>query len=336
MKCPKCGNEQADGWLSCQKCHIIFSRWQPAAATASRPPAAGTPASPPLQTEASEPPRPVRMFGDPLPPPPRPAAAAPAPPSPGPVGWPVYLVLILPFIAGLWWMLNPRGLAVEPGSYRDEQRHFAIRAPQGWLALTKENYDTIVRQYGAQLPGKLSQALNSQGMAVSFIRLGQAGEFAPSLNVVVVKGSPPPINEKSKQEAAKAIAEGFAALLTDYRQESVEIIEVDKIRSLEIVSTASMPFRLANEEDGATLVLRSRQVLVPGKNQAYILTFSESDDAVEDSAADFQGALDSFRVLKRPPRFGPVVNGGLIGGLLGGLLFMLNGFFRAMGAKRLS
>jgi hypothetical protein len=274
------------------------------------------------------------MFGDPPPEPTRFSGAAPAAPSTRPVGWPLYLVLILPIVVALWWMFNPTGLAVEPGSYRDKQNHFAIRAPEGWLTLTKENYDVIVRQYGVQLPAKLLQAMNSQGLAVCFIRLGQAGEFAPSLNVVIVKSVPPPINEKSKQEAAKAIAGGYASLFAGYRQESVEIIKVDTIRSLEIVSIASVPFQFSNEKGDATLVLRSRQVLVPGKDRAYILTFTASQDASEDSEAAFQGALKSFRVLKRPPYFSPLVNGGLIGGLIGALFFLLSGLLRSLGGER--
>jgi hypothetical protein len=261
--------------------------------------------------------------------------AQPAIPSRRPVGWLVYLVLMLPFAVALYLLLNPRGRAVEPGSYRDNQSHFAIRAPAGWLTLTKENFEVIVRQYGAQLPANLLNGMNSQGLAVSFLRLGQAGEFAPSLNVVIVKSAPPPINEKSKQEAAKAIAAGFTAQFADYQQESVKIIEVDSLRSLEIVSTASLPFQFANEGRSSIITLRSRQVLVPGKNRAYILTFTSTKIGAEDAEADFQGALESFRVLKRPPRFSPVVNGGLIGGLIAAMFFLFNAMLLSLGGDRI-
>jgi len=331
MKCPSCGNEQADGWLSCQKCHIIFSRWQSGPA-APRPPAASKPMPLPQRPVEAQAPRPPRMYGDPPPEPPQPSASTPAPTAPGPAGWPVYLALVLPFVAGLWWLLNPKGMAVEPGSHRDEQNHFAVHAPADWVALTRENYEAIVRQFGSQLPANLSQALNGRGVAVSFVRLGQPERFAPSLNVVVVNHAPPPINEKSKKEAAETFAQGFSALFPDYKQESVKIIAVDKLRSLEIVSTASMPFRLPAEAERSSLVLRMRQVLVPGKKLAYLLTFTES--AAGDSAGAYLRMLGSFRVLKRPPRFNPVVNGGLIGGLLGGLLFMLGNLARAFGGQR--
>jgi len=201
------------------------------------------------------------------------------------------------------------------------------------VALTRENFDAIVRQYGEQLPRNISQALSGPGMAVSFVRLGQPGEFSPSLNVVVIKGSAPPINEKSKAEAAGTFAQGYKAMFPDYQQESVEIIEVDKLRSLEIVGSASFPFQFPGETEASSIRLRSRQVLVPGKRRAYIVTFTDAEDAGSDSEEIYREMLASFRVLKRPPRFSPVVNGGLIGGLLGGLLYLLGALLRAFGNR---
>jgi hypothetical protein len=327
MKCPNCGNEQAEGWLSCQRCHIIFARWKPGSAA--------TPVQPPPTPAASGPTRPVSMFAGPPPKQTRFQEAAPALPARRSLSWVVYLVLILPFAVALYLLLNPKGRDVEPGSYRDSLNFFAIRAPEGWLALTKENYDVIMRQYGTQLPAKLTEAVNSKNLAVSFVRLGPSGEFSPSMNVVIFKQAPPPINEKSKQEAAKAIAAGFAAQFADYRQESVKIIEVDSIRSLEILSTSTLPFKFSSAENAVNLTLRSRQVLVPGKDRAYILTFTVRRDAGEDGEAEFQGALDSFRVLKRPPRFSPVLNGAFIGGLIAAMFFLLHGMLLSLGGERI-
>ena len=325
MKCPSCGNEQAEGWLSCQKCHIIFSRWKPGSVVAADPSTPTGPAPLTARAEAAGPPRPEKMFNG------TPSRLTVA--SGRPAGWLVYLLLILPCAVALWLLLNPKGLKVMPDSYLDKKNDFAIRVPDDWLTLTKENFDVIVRQYSSRLPANIANAMSSRDLAVSFIRLGEAGEFAPAMNVVIVKGALPPINEKSKLEAAKAMADGFRAMFADYKQESVKIIEVDKIRSLEIVSTSSLRVQLPNEEGRATLTLRYRQVFVPGKKQAYILTFTALSEAGEDSAADFQGMLDSFRVLKRPPRFGPVVNGGLIGALLGALFYLLSGLLRSLGSS---
>jgi hypothetical protein len=323
MKCPSCGNEQAEGWLSCQRCHIIFARWKPGSAEAAGQPTSAAPTPGPTRQET--------MFAGPVPKVIRFQETAVQPPVRRPLSWVVYLVLILPFAVAMWLLINPKGRPVEPGYYRDKQNHFAIRAPEGWLTLTKENNDDIVRQYGAQIPAKLLQAMNSQGLAVSFLRLGQASKFASSLNVMIVKNMPPPITEKSKQEAAKAIAGGFASQFADYRQESVTIIEVDGIRSLEILSTASMGFQFPNETGSTTLYLRSHQVLVPGKNRAYLLTFVASRDASEDSDAAVLEAMQSFRVLKRPPLFGPVVNNALIGGMIIAIFFLLTGLLSSLG-----
>jgi len=347
MECPKCGNEQSDGWLSCQKCHIIFSRWKPDAAAAPRPPAVpprddGAPQAPDAAARPAtlfgdrppEPPRTPTLFGDKPAEPPRPLGPEPVPVAPErQAGWPVFLALLLPLGLGLWWMLNPRGRAIEPGSFRDADKQFAIRAPEGWVALTRDNVQAIVSQFGSELPAQVTQAMASPGMAVSIVRLVQPGQFAPSLNVMVVKGVPPPINEKSKQEAAKAIADGFNALLSDYKQESVKIVTKDKIRSLEILSTAASPFRLAASEELSPPVLRYRQLLVPGKKRTFIVTCTDGSDAGGSDAA-FRRALDSFRVLQRPPRFGPVLNGGIIGGLLGALFYALAGLLRALGSQR--
>jgi hypothetical protein len=247
----------------------------------------------------------------------------------------IYLVLILPFAVALYLLLNPRGRAVEPGSYHDSRNFFAIHAPKDWLTLTKENFDVIIRQYGAQLSAKLAQAMNRNDLAVSFIRLSQTGDFSPSMNVVLVKKAPPPINEKSKQEAAKAIAGGFVEKFPDYQQESVKIIEVDNLRSLEIVSTASLSLQSSSGEGVTTLALRSRQVLVPGKNRAYILTFTARKYGGEDAEAEFMGALESFRVLKRPPRFSPVLNGALIGGLIAAMFFLFHAMLISLGGDRI-
>ncbi|MCX6555744.1 MAG: hypothetical protein NTZ12_12155, partial [Candidatus Aminicenantes bacterium] len=82
--------------------------------------------------------------------------------------------------------------------------------------------------------------------------------------------------------------------------------------------------------------LRYRQVLVPGKKRAYILTFTTHRDRGDDAAGDFQNLLDSFRVLKRPPRFGPVLNGALIGGLIAAIFFLFQAMLLSLGGQRVS
>lgn len=117
MTCPKCGNEQSDGWLSCQKCHVIFSRWKPDAAAAPRPQAPQAADAAPQGRDKGPSPRPATMFGDETPGPSKPPTLfgdkPPEPPhppgmAPGTVaetrqaGWLVFLVLLLPLAFGLW------------------------------------------------------------------------------------------------------------------------------------------------------------------------------------------------------------------------------------------
>ncbi|MCX6557385.1 MAG: hypothetical protein NTW95_08170, partial [Candidatus Aminicenantes bacterium] len=95
-----------------------------------------------------------------------------------------------------------------------------------------------------------------------------------------------------------------------------------------------LPFRFPNESQASRLSLRYRQVFVPGKKRAYILTFTALRDEDDDAAVGFQSVLDSFRVLKRPPRFGPVLNGALIGGLIAALFFLFNALLLSLGGQR--
>jgi hypothetical protein len=331
MKCPNCGNEQADGWLSCQKCHIIFARWQHGIGVNSDKSAGAA-----VQSGATtiDPTRKASMFNGPAPQAARSPEATAIRSAGRSLSWLVYLLLMLPFALALYLLLNPKGRPVEPGSYEDIPNAFAIRAPEGWLALNRGNFDALMSQYGTQLPANLAEKINSSSLAVSIIRLSQGGDFSPSMNVVIVNKEPPPINEKTKLEAAKAIASGFAAQFPDYQQESVRLIEVDNLRSLEIVSTASLPFQFPNERTASRLALRYRQVFVPGKKRAYILTFTTLSDGGDDAAGEFQSMQDSFRVLKRPPRFGPVLNGALIGGLIAALFFLFQAMLLSLGGER--
>jgi len=336
MKCPSCGNEQSDGWLSCQRCHIIFARWQAGSEAASAQTTARATATVQSGAATPGPTRQESMFMGPAPKQTRFQETTATHPTDCSLSWLVYLLLMLPFALALYLLLNPKGRPVEPGSYRDIPNSFAIRAPEGWLTLNKGNFDALMLQYGPQLPAHLAENINSSNLAVSIIRLSLGGEFSPSMNVVIVNKEPPPINEKSKMKAAKVIASGFAAQFPDYRQESVRIMEVDNLSSLEIVSTASLPFQFSNESTASNLPLRYRQVLVPGKKRAYILTFTAHRDRGDDAAGDFQNLLDSFRVLKRPPHFSPVLNGAMIGGLVAAIFFLFQAMLLSLGGQRVS
>jgi hypothetical protein len=233
---------------------------------------------------------------------------------------------------------------VAPGSYVSQQHRFALYPPPDWVLLTRENMAAIMEEYGASFPKALRPLLQqNKNMAAAFFQVGEAaGQFAPSANVVVIEGTIPPIDDAAREEAARELARVYEPVLEDYRQESVEITEADGLTALEIVSVGTLEFKVADaqydyvenewgwrqrekvaDEEFARRTFRFRQVLVPGKKRAYVLTFTALDRRWEESADAFQRILDSFRVLKRPARFSPVLNGAIIGGLIGAMLGLL-------------
>jgi hypothetical protein len=331
MTCPACGNEQSDNWLSCQKCHIIFSRWQPGDAVPGQA-GAGSPAvsTGPTKLEPPRAPRPATMYGD-IPERLETQARSVATLGVKPQGAWIYLVLLALFAGALWWLLSPRGLAVAPGSYRDLQERFALRPPADWVALTRENLAAITSQYAGQLPESIVQGLKGPGMVVSFVRLSPLAPFSPSVNVVVAEGTMPALNEKSKQEASRALGEGFRSMFADFRMERLDIVEVDKLRSLEMVSTMTFPLRLPGQREVTRFRLRMHQLLVPGGKHAYILTYTDLADAGDDSERTYQQVSRSFRALQRPPRFAPIPQNALLWGLIGGLLALTFSLIRSRG-----
>jgi hypothetical protein len=79
--------------------------------------------------------------------------------------------------------------------------------------------------------------------------------------------------------------------------------------------------------------LKFRQALVPGRKRAYVVTFTALEKRWDELAPVFQRILDSFRVLQRPPRFGPVLNGAAIGGLIGAILGCMGMLIRRLGGN---
>ncbi len=310
MECPACGHTQPDGLAECQRCQIVFAKWRPR---------------------------------DSYPVPSRPLPPPPAHPKVDPIVLGCAAGILLCGLA-LWWVLVPRSNPVVPGSYVSQQHRFALYPPPDWVLLTRENMAAIMEEYGASFPKALRPLLQqNKNMAAAFFQIGgAAGQFAPSANVVVIEGTIPPIDDDAREEAARELAKVYEPVLEDYRQESVEIIETDGLTAIEIVSVGTLEFKVADaqydyvenewgwrqrekvaDEEFARRTLRFRQVLVPGKKRAYVLTFTALDRRWEESANAFQRILDSFRVLQRPARYGPVLHGAVAGGLIGAMLGLL-------------
>lgn len=329
MQCPKCGFEQPDGAVECAKCGVIIAKaMRPAS---PRPAAPARSAAPPAAPAA----------------PPFPSSEPPA--APDPAATPAMVLLIgltlAAFIAAAWWLNAPSPSPLPEGAYINQKHRFAFAPPPEWLQLTKENAKQVFEQYKDRFPPELRSLVSNPSFEVSYLRLaGTAAEFSPSLNVVVMemKQNLPPLTESEKEEAAQKIFSELAKANMNYRPESSAIVEVDGIRSLQLIGTASIEFVVEpsqpilsgpgafgmtrvtghTQEVRKTFELRSVQLLVPGKKRAYIISYTGENAAFADVAATFDIVTGSFRVMERPPRFGSITMGALNGGLLGGGIYL--------------
>lgn len=312
MKCPKCGNEQPDIFSQCQKCRHIFRRIS--VAEASRP------LTDPVTTQNNYPPPETRPIG---------LISASA-------------VLLVLFSAALWWLYTPEGLPVPEGSFINARHHFAITLPSGWITLSPENYDEMFKLYGTKFQENLRQGLTQRKIENGFMKISPEGEFSPSVNIVVVQSELPPLDEDQKEEAAKAISGEFAKTFDAYTLEEKELVEIDELRSLRLVSKASVKFLIAESKpiyqqtlpdrqtvtghtpaEWKTYDLKFIQVLVPGKKKGFILTCTAEATQFPQYRSAFNNMIDSFRVIERPPRFGSIVMGGIQSGLIGGIAYLL-------------
>lgn len=329
MNCPNCGHRQPDGTLECQSCQIIFSKWKP------REPRLPLP---------GEVPRPAYISPDAVP--------------------PRRLIIdrvVLGALAGmllcglaLWWFLVPPAGSVPEDAYVNRQHRFALSPPPEWIMLTRENMGELVKEHGDRLPSKLrGMVADNKNIAVSFVMLEDSRRgLAPSFNVVVIPGSMPRLREDLKEEATRELGKAYASVLEDYRQESIGFTVVDGLEALEIVSIGSLEFKVADaqymevenawggtsrekvsEAEFARPSLQFRQVLVPGRKRAYVVTFTALEKRWDEMDPAFQRVLGSFRVLQRPPRLGPILNGAVVGGLIGAILGFMGMIIKRMGGS---
>jgi hypothetical protein len=316
MTCPKCGNEQPDVFSQCQKCRFIFPA-QPANTTSAF---SLTPAS---LTDAGARPSIPALLGA--------------------------LLGLLVISAALWWLWSPEGLPLPEGAYVNGDHHFAMSVPQGWMILTKDNYQEMFQKLGDRFPKSMQDGLLQRRIEVGFLKLLQESEFSPNINIVVMQSEIPALDEKQKDEATKAITAEFSRVMESYKLESSELTTVDELTSLQYSGRASMKFKIAEAqktfteapngwrtytgetpEQWKTYDLKMVQTLVPGKNRAYIITFTSEAAQYPEYRRAFESSIESFRVLQRPARFGPIVNAGIQGGLVAMFGYLLFFVFRAL------
>lgn len=301
MKCPNCGFEQQAAELDeCLKCHIIFSKWNKIQAERPSLPNCTVTKSTKPKTDIS-----------------------------------IWVVAVALFLAMLmaFPLLNRKGLPIPAGAYRDETYEFAISAPPEWIRFTKANYQAVLSEYADKLP--LLKGADTNNLAVGFIKIEKDTLFSPSVNIIALKGQLPELTESEKDKAAQSAASVMSRRFSDYKQESVDIIEVDKLKSLQILSTASL--KMPTGEKQFTLqkrgiyrpnpnaykkyALKYWQIVVPGGEYFYILTFTALADVFDEQVDSFKQILASFRVINRPVGFwGSIFDGSVRAGIAWGCI----------------
>jgi len=303
--CPRCGQEQPDAFSQCLKCRHIFS------------PANVPPLSYPTASSAgSGNPSLLALAGS--------------------------LVAALALAGALWWLNTTEGTTVLAGSYTNDEHHFAVLTPSRWTTLTPENYQELFEKLGSRFPPQLQQGLAQRRIAVGFMDILEQEDFSPSINIVVVLGDVPDLDESQKREATETLSAEFARMLDNYKMEESEFTAVDGITGLRFVSTGSMRIQTVESQpiyketiagwrtvtghtpaEWKDFQMRFVQTLVPGKGRAYIITASSLESQYAQYRPQFENALRSFRVLERPPRFGSFFNRVLQFGFAGALVYLL-------------
>jgi hypothetical protein len=309
VTCPKCGHEQPDVFSQCQQCRHIFP------STPRQAVPIDNSASPSSISSSSGPSIPAFISA---------------------------LIGALVLGVALWWLWTPEGLPLPEGSYVNEKHQFAIASPPGWVALSRDNYKEILEKIGNRLPKSLQDGLSNRRIEVGFVKLLEEPDFSPNINVVVMQTEVPELDEKQLAEGAEVLSAEFKKVLDSYKLEKSELISVDELTSAQFSSSGTLKVRVADakgpvnelppgapaymDETPSHFVafdLKLSQTLVPGKKRGYIITCtSDAKQSLEYKRA-FDEAIDSFRVLERPSRFGPILMGGIQGGLLAALAYLL-------------
>ena len=316
--CPKCGVRQPEA-ISCAACGIIYAKYDPA--RNSTPEA---PLPPPLKQ-----------------------------PGTGPLEISIIAVLVVVIASVLWWLNFPQSKALPDGAIVNQKSHFAYAAPPDWLTITPQNYDKVMTEIKGHFPSDLRALISNRhpGFVASHLKSPEGADgFSPNFNIIVIdtKGKNfPALTESEKEQATKVISAELSRQLKGYKLLESNLVEVDGITSLQLVGQAELSlitkpaqpiqsvtrygfktFQGYTPEERKSFNLKVIQTMVPGKGRGYIIssTFDVADGSQGDELN--RKVADSFRVLERPPRFGPILMGALNGGLLaagGYLLWFLFG-----------
>ncbi len=298
MECPKCGHIQADGPPECAKCGLVFAKWVERRS------------SPPLRPRPS----------------PRPAPReAPEGATASPLGLLLGGTATLFLALAVWHLWLGGGLPTDPGAHVDRAAGYAVAPPPGWVFATPASAEGILERERGRHPEALAGALRRGSAACAFFLPSDPGALAPWGAVYAFDGVPPPLLETERAALAAAAEARLAKNHGEYRMESALLEEVDqlpalRIRGREVVRYLKSPSQEVKAElpGGATYTIgRTEDIwetfegatdhwLVPGRSKSYLLAFYGPAGAMDRHAPAFDRVVETFRVLDRPPLYGPL------------------------------
>lgn len=280
MICPKCFKEQSAETTSCERCGIIFAKWNQ-----------------PVEIQKKVPHPSIIMN--------KPAAAPPAAVTPAPTPIPGKLVFILKLISlaaviyGWYWFMYPvPGSPVSQNAYIDRTSNFAIVVPDDWKWV-KAN--------------KCSGKYNACVVFEAYKDLGEQ-QLRPFVNIVVIdqKSFRPAFSnaavsftEKNKNEYAQDAVKGIATAFDSYDMQESTILRIDGVPSLAVEGNGM----------AAGYRLSGSFIIIPSSSHVFFLSFA----GPEFYHSAFQEMVSSFRLTaNRPSNFH--FNGGLFGSIKGDLI----------------
>jgi hypothetical protein len=235
MICPKCYKEQSEGSTECDRCGIIFAKWdQPAQRPKSiKRPSVPEPTAPSAETVSA-------------------------------TNIPDALVLILKLlfvamvICGWYWFVFPvAGNPVPENAYKDGTNNFAIVIPEDW------KWETT---------NKCGGQYNSCEVLLVYKDMGEQ-HVRPVVNIVVLdqknigsifSNTTVSFTNKNKDEYAKDAVKGISTAFDSYQMEESAILDVDGIPSLAIDGYGTV----------AGYSLRGNFIMIPSSSHLFALSFA--------------------------------------------------------------
>ena len=296
MDCPKCGHVQADGPAECAKCGLIFARWVERRSTGPVRPRPSPPLDEPEGAKAS----PLALL----------------------LGCTTVLFLAL----ACWHLWFGGGLPMDRDAYRDSGAGFALVIPAGWTLVTPANAGAVLAQVAGRYPEAVDQALEGGRTVAALFLPHEPGALGPWGTVMLSDGVPPTLRDEDRALLAAEAYGALAKRFTGYRPGEAAVVPVDRLAALRVTGADEVKYLrspsqevygelpggrrypLGRTEDiWATFDRSLEHWLVPGSDRSFLLTFGCPEESAALHAPAFAAVVDSFRVHKRPPRYGPIL-----------------------------